>query len=54
MAEEGRFYFNIKNVKDVKNIFTDKAAAINEYLKTNKVNFKNSNDVIALIQFCNN
>jgi hypothetical protein len=47
-------YINIKNAKDVKNVFTDKAAAISDYLKTNKVNFKNTKDVIGLIQFCNN
>lgn len=47
-------YVNVKNIKDVKNVFSEKSAAINDYLKTNKVNFKNTGDIVRLIQFCNN
>jgi hypothetical protein len=52
--KKGDEYLSIKNAKDVKSIFTEKAASINDYLKTNRVNFKNTGDVIRLVQFCNN
>lgn len=46
-------YIDIKNTKDVKNVFPQKSAVISDYLKTNKVSFKNTGDVIRLINFCN-
>lgn len=46
-------YISLKNAKDLKNIFPEKAVAIKDYLKTNKANFKNIDDVIKLIEFCN-
>lgn len=46
-------FIPFKNAKDVKNIFSEKADDINNYLKTNKVDFKNKNDVAKLIMFCN-
>ena len=47
-------FIAIKNAKDVKNVFNNKTDSINIYLKTNKVNFKNKDDVTKLIAFCNN
>lgn len=46
-------YINVKNVKDVQDLFPDKSGAIKDFVKANKINFKNSADVITLILFCN-
>lgn len=46
-------YYIIKTEKNIENLFPDKADAIKKYIKDNKVNFKNSNDFINVVQFCN-
>jgi len=46
-------YITIKNVKDVQDLFPDKSGAIKDFVKSSKINFKNSADVIKLIMFCN-
>ena len=52
--KQGDKFINIRNAKDVKNVFSSKADAINTYLKSNKINFKNKDDVAKLVEFCNN
>lgn len=46
-------YINIKNAKDVQDLFPDKSGAIKDFVKVGKINFKNPADVIKLIMFCN-
>lgn len=46
-------YITIKNAKDVQDLFPDRSGAIKDFVKANKINFKNSDDVIKLIMFCN-
>ncbi len=47
-------YIPVSNIKDVKKVFAGKDALIDDYTKKNKVSFKKDNDVIMLIEFCNN
>lgn len=46
-------YINVKNTKDVQDLFPDKSGAIKDFVKANKINLRNSTDVIKLILFCN-
>lgn len=46
-------YYIIKNTKDVQDRFTEKASLIKDFAKANKISFKNDDDVIKLVQFCN-
>ncbi|MDQ6815547.1 MAG: hypothetical protein M3040_17595, partial [Bacteroidota bacterium] len=46
-------YYIIKAEKNIEDLFPDKADAIKKYVKDNKVNFKNSQDLIKVVQFCN-
>ena len=44
----------VTNLKDVKKAFAGKEALIDDYAKKNKVSFKKNDDIIKLIEFCNN
>jgi len=46
-------YALIKTEKNVEDLFPDKADAIKKFVKTNKINFKNPDDLIKLTVFCN-
>jgi hypothetical protein len=46
-------YTIVRSVKDIKKIFASKAAAIDDYVKANKISFKNNSDVVKLVEFCN-
>lgn len=46
-------YIAISSVKDVKKVFAGKDDAIDGFVKSNKISFKNADDVVKLIQFCN-
>ena len=46
-------FVGANSVKDVQAVFPDKAAAISDFAKANKIKFKNPDDVIKLINFCN-
>lgn len=46
-------YVNVKNIKDIESMFPQRADSIRDFVKANKISFKNSEDVIKLIQFCN-
>ncbi|MBC7426045.1 MAG: hypothetical protein H7321_05870 [Bacteroidia bacterium] len=46
-------YINVKNFKQVETVFSEKAALIKDYVKTNKLSFNKSEDVIKLILYCN-
>lgn len=52
LKKDGKF-MSVNNIKDVKKVFAGKEALIDEYAKKNKVSFKNADDVIKLVQFCN-
>lgn len=53
LKKEGKF-IAVNNIKDVKGVFAGKEAAIDDYAKKNKVSFKNADDVIKLVEYCNN
>ena len=44
----------VNNLKDVKKVFTGKENSIDDYAKKNKISFKKDDDVIKLVEFCNN
>ena len=44
----------INNLKDVKKVFAGKENLIDDYAKKNKTGFKKEDDVIKLVEFCNN
>lgn len=44
----------VNNLKDVKKVFIGKESLIDDYAKKNKVSFKKNDDVIKLVEFCNN
>ena len=46
-------YYIIKSTKDVQDRFPEKADAIKDFAKANKITFKNEEDVVKLIRFCN-
>jgi len=46
-------YYVVKTTKNVQDLFPEKADAIKDYVKANKIDLKNADDVIKLIQFCN-
>jgi len=46
-------FINIKSIKEIEGLFPEKSAAIKDYVKANKINFKNAGDVTKLIEFCN-
>ena len=46
-------YYIIKTEKHVEDLFADKADAIKKYVKDNKINFKNHQDLVKVISFCN-
>jgi hypothetical protein len=46
-------YYIIKTEKNIEDLFPEKADAIKKNVKDNKVNFKNSQDLIKVIRFCN-
>lgn len=46
-------YYILKSAKNVQDFFPAKADAIKAYIKANKTDLKNDNDVIKLILFCN-
>ncbi len=46
-------YINVKNVKDIQDLFPEKSGVIKDFVKAGKINFKNPADVIKLIMFCN-
>ncbi len=46
-------FIAVNNLKTVKKVFSDKEAAIDDYAKQKKISFKNKDDVIKLIEFCN-
>lgn len=46
-------YYLIKNEKNLEDLFTDKAAAIKKYVKDNKLNFRNPDDIAKAVAFCN-
>lgn len=46
-------YYVIKNTKDVQDRFPEKAGAIKDFAKANKISFKNEDDVVKLIRFSN-
>jgi len=52
LKKDGNF-IPVKNIKDVKKVFTGKENLIDTYTKTNKVSFKKDEDVVKLIEFCN-
>ncbi|MEP6685040.1 MAG: hypothetical protein ABJA35_17325 [Parafilimonas sp.] len=52
LKKDGKF-IAVNNIKDVKKVFAGKEALIDDYAKKNKVSFKNADDVIKLVQFCN-
>jgi hypothetical protein len=45
-------YYIIRTEKNLLDLFADKADAIKKYMKDNKINFRNSQDLIKLVQFC--
>jgi len=47
-------YIAISGLKDVKKVFAGKEDVIDAFVKSNKISFKNADDIIKLIQFCNN
>ncbi|GEO07797.1 hypothetical protein [Segetibacter aerophilus] len=46
-------YYIIKSEKNTEDLFPDRAEAIKKFVKENKVDFKNAQDLIKVIQFCN-
>jgi hypothetical protein len=46
-------YYIIKSEKNIEDLFPAKAEAIKKYVKDNKVNFKNSQDLVKVVRFCN-
>ena len=44
----------VNNLKDVKKVFAGKESLIDDYAKKNKISFKKQDDVIKLVEFCNN
>ena len=52
LKKDGKF-IAANNIKDVKKVFAGKEALIDDYAKKNKVSFKNADDVIKLVEYCN-
>lgn len=46
-------YSKVSNAKQVAKLFPSKSDAIQDFAKKNKINFKSREDMIRLIQFCN-
>jgi hypothetical protein len=46
-------YYLVKAIKNVLDLFPEKADAIKAYVKANKIDLKNSDDAMKLIVFCN-
>jgi hypothetical protein len=44
----------VNNLRDVKKVFAGKENLIDDYAKKNKINFKKDDEVIKLVEFCNN
>jgi len=51
--KKGNNYYVLKDLKDVQNLFVEKAGAIKEFVKVNKINFRNAEDLTRLILFSN-
>ncbi|MBE7170677.1 MAG: hypothetical protein INR73_08805 [Williamsia sp.] len=51
LKREGE-YNKISNIKQLAKLYPAKADAIQDYSKKNKINFKNQEDIVKLIQFC--
>jgi len=52
LRKDGNF-ITVKNIKDVKKVFPGKENLVDDFVKTNKISFKDDADVIKLIEFCN-
>jgi len=46
-------FTNFKNIKELEKVFPEKADPIKDFVKENKITFKNPADVTKLILFCN-
>lgn len=46
-------YYIVKTIKNIQDFFPAKADVIKNYVKVNKTDFKNADDLIKLILFCN-
>lgn len=46
-------YYVFRNEKNLQDLIPDKAEAIKKYAKDNKVNFKSPQDLVGIVQFCN-
>jgi hypothetical protein len=51
--ERGNKFYKANNIKQVCRFFPEKTSAIKEFVKTNRINFDNSADMVKLIDFCN-
>ena len=52
LKKDGKF-IAANNIKDVKKVFSGNEALIDDYAKKNKVSFKNADDIIKLVEYCN-
>jgi hypothetical protein len=53
LKKNGNFIV-VNNLKDVKKVFAGKENLIDDYAKKSKTGFKKEDDVIKLVEFCNN